>query len=56
MCVDATVEPGMYSLDGVAQTERMVILGREEAVKKAVWEPIISRFLNGQPADKFVLA
>jgi hypothetical protein len=54
--VDATVEPGIYSLDAAAQIDRMVILGRGEAVKKAVWEPINNRFLNGQPADKFVRA
>jgi uncharacterized protein len=56
VCVDATVEPGIYSLDAAAQIDRMVILGRGEAVKKAVWEPINSRFLNGQPVDKFVRA
>jgi uncharacterized protein len=54
--VDATVEPGIYSLDAAAQIDRMVILGRGEAVKKAVWEPVNSRFLNGEPADKFVPA
>jgi patatin-like phospholipase/acyl hydrolase len=52
--VEATVEPEIYGLDAVAQIDRMVILGRGEAVKKVVWEPINSRFLNGQPADKFV--
>lgn len=52
--VDATVEPEIYSLDAVDQIDRMVILGRGEAVKKAVWEPVNSRFLNGQPAEKFV--
>jgi patatin-like phospholipase/acyl hydrolase len=52
--VDAIVEPGIYSLDAVDQIDRMVILGRGEAVKKAVWEPVVSRFLNGQPAKRFV--
>jgi hypothetical protein len=52
--VDAVVEPGIYSLDAVAQIDRMIILGRGEAVKKAVWEPVNTRFLNGQPAEKFV--
>jgi uncharacterized protein len=52
--VDAIVEPGIYSLDAVAQIDRMIILGRGEAVKKAVWEAVNSRFLNGQLAEKFV--
>ena len=52
--VDAIVEPGIYSLDAVAQIDRMVILGRGEAVKKAVWEPVNDRFLNGKLAEKFV--
>jgi patatin-like phospholipase/acyl hydrolase len=52
--VDATVEPGIYGLDAVNQIDRMVILGRAEAAKKANWEPVMQRFLNGQPAEKFV--
>jgi uncharacterized protein len=52
--VDTIVEPGIYSLDAVAQIDKMIILGRGEAVKRAVWEPVNSRFLNGEPADKFV--
>jgi hypothetical protein len=52
--VDATVEPGIYRLDAVDQIDRMVILGRAEAAKKANWKPVMQRFLNGQPADKFV--
>ena len=52
--VDAIVEPGIYSLDAVHQVDRMIVLGRGEAVKRAFWEPVNSRFLNGQPAEKFV--
>jgi hypothetical protein len=52
--VDATVEPGIYRLDAVDQIDRMVILGSAEAAKKANWKPVMQRFLNGQPADKFV--
>jgi uncharacterized protein len=52
--VDATVEPGLYGLDAVTQIDRMVVLGRGEAVKKANWEPVMQRFLDGQPAEKFV--
>jgi hypothetical protein len=52
--VNAIVEPGIYSLDAANQIDRMVILGRGEAVKKAVWEPVNSRFLNGRLAKKFV--
>jgi patatin-like phospholipase/acyl hydrolase len=52
--VDATVEPGLYGLDAVGQIGRMVILGRAEAAKKANWEPVMQRFLNGQAVDKFV--
>jgi hypothetical protein len=52
--VDAIVEPGIYSLDAASQIDRMVILGRGEAVKQAVWDPVNSRFLNGQLAEKFV--
>ena len=52
--VDATVEPGLYSLDAVDQIDKMVILGRAEAAKKANWEPVMQRFLNGQPANRFV--
>ena len=51
--VDATVEPGIYSLDAAAQLDRMIILGRAEAAKWKVWEPVKSRFLNGQPGDEF---
>jgi hypothetical protein len=54
--VDAIVEPGIYSLDAVDQIDRMVVLGRAEAVKRDVWEAVNTRFLNGQPADKFVPA
>ena len=52
--VDATFEPGLYGLDAANQIDRMAILGRVEAVKKANWEPVMERFLNGQPAEKFV--
>ena len=52
--MDAIVESGIYSLDAVAQIDRMVILGRGEAVKRAVWEPLNSHFLNGQHAERFV--
>lgn len=52
--VDATVEPGLYGLDAVDQIDKMGILGRAEAAKKANWEPVMQRFLNGQPANKFV--
>jgi hypothetical protein len=52
--VDATVEPGLYGLDAVDQIDRMAILGRAEAAKKANWEPVMQRFLNGQPANRFV--
>jgi hypothetical protein len=52
--VDATVEPGLYGLDAIGQVDRMVILGRAEATKKANWDPVMQRFLNGQPAEKFV--
>jgi uncharacterized protein len=52
--VDATVEPGIYGLDAVDQINRMVVLGRAEAAKKANWEPVMQRFLNGQSAEKFV--
>jgi hypothetical protein len=44
--VDAIVEPGIYSLGAVGQIDKMVILGRGEAVKRAVWEPVKSRFLK----------
>jgi uncharacterized protein len=54
--VDAVVEPGIYGLDGVGQIDKMVILGRAESAKKANWEPVMQRFLNGQLADKFVPA
>jgi uncharacterized protein len=54
--VDATVEPGLYSLDAVDQIDRMIILGRGEAAKKANWEPVMQRFLNGYFASKFVPA
>jgi uncharacterized protein len=52
--VDATVEPGLYGLDAVGQIDRMVALGRGEAAKKANWEPVMQKFLNGQAADEFV--
>lgn len=52
--VDSTVEPGLYGLDAVTQIDRMVALGRAEAAKKANWEPVTQRFLNGQHAEKFV--
>jgi hypothetical protein len=42
--VDATVEPGIYSLDAVGQIDRMLILGRVEAVKRANWEPVTRGF------------
>jgi hypothetical protein len=54
VCVDAIVEPGIYSLDAVAQIDRMLVLGRGEATKRANWEPVNTRFLNGQPAERFV--
>jgi predicted acylesterase/phospholipase RssA len=52
--VDATLEPGIYGLDAMDQIDRMVVLGRAAAAKKANWEPVMQRFLNGKPADKFV--
>jgi uncharacterized protein len=52
--VDAIVEPGFYSLDAVGQIDKMIILGRAEAAKKANWEPVMQRFLNGRPAEQFV--
>jgi uncharacterized protein len=52
--VDAIVEPGIYGLDAVDQIDNMVVLGRNEAAKKENWELVMQRFLNGQPADKFV--
>jgi uncharacterized protein len=52
--VDATVEPGIYGLDAVDQIDRMVVLGRAEAAKKAHWEPVMQRFLNGTLAERFV--
>jgi uncharacterized protein len=54
VCVDATVEPEIYGLDAVDQIDRMVVLGRGEAAKKANWEPVMQRFLNGQAVEKFV--
>src|SRR5258708_21981346 len=46
--VDAIVEPGIYTLDAVAQIDRMIMLGRSEAVKRDVWEAVNTRFLNDQ--------
>jgi hypothetical protein len=44
--VDAVVQSGIYSLDEVGQIDQMAILGRTEAVKKAVRDPVIIRFLK----------
>jgi hypothetical protein len=37
-----------------AKKAKMAILGRAEAAKEANWEPVMERFLNGQPPEKFV--
>jgi len=52
--VDAIVAPKVYGLDSVGQINEMVALGQGEAKKKAIWEPVAMRFLNGLTVEKFV--
>ena len=53
--LDSIVSAGDFTLDDArpAKIERLMNLGRSEAVKKAHLEDIAKRFLNGIPADPF---
>jgi patatin-like phospholipase/acyl hydrolase len=45
---------GEFSLDDPSRVEDLAGLGRAEAAKKAVAEPVAERFLNGVPAAPFI--
>ena len=53
--LDAIVSAGDFTLDdaGPEKIERLMNLGRSEAVKKEHLEDIEERFLNGIPAEPF---
>ncbi|WP_088283063.1 CBASS cGAMP-activated phospholipase [Ideonella sp. A 288] len=54
--LNAVVKDGTFSLDDSRpeRIKQLVVLGRNEAVKKQNLEPIRQRFLNGQKAAPFV--
>lgn len=55
--INSIVSAGDFSLDDArpAKIQRLMNLGRSEAVKKANLDVVQSRFLNGTPAAKFEL-
>lgn len=53
--INATVSAGDFSLDDARldRIERLVVLGRAEAVRRDVMEVVRTRFLNGDAAARF---